>query len=60
MLNTSFFTFINLICFLNHLCVKLHITLTPFYNENRGIKETSSLLNSIFIDKILIAALFDQ
>jgi glycosyltransferase involved in cell wall biosynthesis len=40
--------------------VNLHITLTPFRNETRVLKETGSLINGKLVEKILIVALHED
>lgn len=45
---------------MKNLCGNIHITLTPFKNETRVVKETSSLISSGFIGKILIVALHEK
>ncbi|MBD2135671.1 glycosyl transferase family 1, partial [Sphaerospermopsis sp. FACHB-1094] len=45
---------------MNKECINLHITLTPFRNESRLLKETSSLLKAEELKKILIVALYED
>ena len=45
---------------MNKKCINLHITLTPFRNESRLLKETSSLLKAEELKKILIVALYED